>query len=120
MGSLHGLKWAHFKRTAVLGSGVTGIGAHDSKVALYEDAEGDRGIIAVEVRTQQQPRSSSSSSSNQPCVIPTALQSMVLCRSLLRWPACTARTHQVKQQQLQQQVPGLASCSITQLCSVAL
>jgi hypothetical protein len=31
-------------------SGVTGIGSEDSKVALYEDAEGDRGIIAVEVR----------------------------------------------------------------------
>jgi hypothetical protein len=33
----------------VLPAGVTGIGGEDSKVALYEDAEGDRGIIAVEV-----------------------------------------------------------------------
>lgn len=29
--------------------GVTGIGHDDSRVALYQDADGDRGIIAVEV-----------------------------------------------------------------------
>lgn len=30
-------------------AGVTGIGLDDSKVELYEAADGDRGILAVEV-----------------------------------------------------------------------
>jgi hypothetical protein len=56
---------------------VTGVGAADSKVALYEDAEGDRGVIAMEVRHQQHPPSSNS----QPCETTVHLL----------WQACEAR-----------------------------
>jgi len=32
-------------------TGVTGIGEESSMVALYQDAQGDRGVIAVQVST---------------------------------------------------------------------
>ncbi|WIA11509.1 hypothetical protein OEZ85_011622 [Tetradesmus obliquus] len=32
----------------LVNNGVTGVGTEDSKVALYEDGQGDRGVIAVE------------------------------------------------------------------------
>jgi hypothetical protein len=63
---------------------VIGIGADDSKVALYEDADGDRGIIAVEVSTQQTVAQQQQQQQQQKkaCLVTTAWQCMVLCRSV--------------------------------------
>lgn len=41
----------------VVHAGVTGVGKADSKIALYQDTGGDRGIIAVEVRDLASPLS---------------------------------------------------------------
>jgi hypothetical protein len=62
---------------------VIGIGADDSKVALYEDADGDRGIIAVEVSTQQTvAQQQQQQQKKKACLVTTAWQCMVLCRSV--------------------------------------
>jgi len=39
-------------RPRVCHTGVQGIGSEDSALALYEDAEGDRGILTDQVTTQ--------------------------------------------------------------------